>query len=323
MRSFDKRIIVSFGTMIFLLVIGAAVHFSHYSQAQKEHRERAASYEVVPSERYSTCAERGDDFARLLCLVEQATAEQEQERARANLHAQQDMAMWAAALLWASVVGIAVSLTGILVIYATLHETRQMTVATREIGEAQTRAYILIRKSGTIRVSIQGGMMDIHIKLPFENAGATPAFDPTVKFRLFFFVPGPRVFRGVEPVLEEIFDGIAPMAPNGGEYILDRRLISPQSNIEHGILQTARHRNLSRTTTYIHVELYISGKDYAGRSLPDYKVFVDTNTPFDKGVEGNTTLSFDYPGLITDAAAGYGPPQDVWVVPTREDFNKK
>ncbi|MBU1213574.1 MAG: hypothetical protein KJ587_20255 [Alphaproteobacteria bacterium] len=143
----DRHIVSGFGVLIIVLTLAALWQITSYNQHQREHREKAASYEVADSDSSSECRGLATDFDRAACLAQKISAEQEQERGRADLHAQQDMSTWALALLWASGIGILVSVAGIVLIYATLHETREMTVATREIGQKQVRAYLAIQKS--------------------------------------------------------------------------------------------------------------------------------------------------------------------------------
>lgn len=228
MPKVDRLIVSGFGCLILLLLIGGLWHVSSYNHHQREHRERAAGYEVHGEDRYSRCAELGNDFERIACLVEQATAEQEQERGRADLNAQQDMATWAVALLWASVIGIVVSLAGIVLIYATLHETRAMTVATREIGESQTRAWVLFDGAGSgpvmntevLGVPVENGF---NVRISFKNFGQSPAF--VVAERADFILteydaPMPHFEAPVRPIEPEMILAQGGMA-NTDPFILN------------------------------------------------------------------------------------------------------
>lgn len=180
MSKSDRRIIIGLGGLIVLLVIGALWHVSSYNQNQREHREKAASYEIHSDDRNSRCAKHVTVFERIACLVENVTADQEQERGRADLHAQQDMATWSVALLWASGIGIVVSAGGIVLIYATLIETRNMTLATRQIGENQTRAWMLYGGIGSgpaKNITFENRKIEngIGVKIDLKNFGASPA----------------------------------------------------------------------------------------------------------------------------------------------------
>jgi len=168
----DRRIITGFGVLIGLLTIVGLCHVLIYSHGQREQREKAASYEVANSSSISECRVLATNFDRLACLAKKISAEQEQERGRANLHAQQDMSTWAVALLWASGIGILVSVAGIILIYATLHETRAMTIATREIGAKQTCAYVF-PDTCTITHAPEAFIKSFEIIL--RNLGETPA----------------------------------------------------------------------------------------------------------------------------------------------------
>jgi hypothetical protein len=173
----DRRIVIRFGIVITILIGAALWHVPAYNKGQREHREEAASYETYDDEDISECAAGGSDLDSLFCLAEKVVANQEQERGRADLHAQQDMATWAIALLWASAIGIVVSAAGIFLIYATLHETRGMTVATREIGENQSKAYVNVSRAQVSEIQINKFLKILEVDAYFKNTGQTPATD--------------------------------------------------------------------------------------------------------------------------------------------------
>tara|TARA_R110002124_G_scaffold96444_2_gene241223 strand:+ start:658 stop:1293 length:636 start_codon:yes stop_codon:yes gene_type:complete len=90
------------------------------------------------------------------------------------------MAEWALAVVLLTVAGLIVSVLGVVVVGWTLHETRQVTVVTREIGQAQTRGYI----------SIKSGRFQTHndvawVSLELGNTGQTPIMACDVTLSLF------------------------------------------------------------------------------------------------------------------------------------------
>ena len=199
----DRRVVFGFGYVIVLLVAAALWHVPAYNKGQREHREEAASYKTYDDEDISECAARGSDVDRLFCLAEKVVANQEQERGRADLHAQQDMATWAVALLWVSAIGIVVSAAGIILIYATLHETRSMTVATREIGQNQSMAYVNVSAVVIKDVKYNNKRLHLEAVLSVVNTGATPA--KRVKVRAFCSIikEAGGLLEGSEMVVQE------------------------------------------------------------------------------------------------------------------------
>ena len=97
-----------------------------------------------------------------------------------DLKAQQDMSEWTYALLWVGVLGLIATVIGIAFVYENLRETRRMTIATREIGEAQSRAYLTIVKikfSGDgIGLDYVAGDLWILGTILVKNIGQTPAY---------------------------------------------------------------------------------------------------------------------------------------------------
>jgi hypothetical protein len=195
MSEYDRRIVVAFGAIGALLTIFAFWHVVTYNYKQGKQREEADSYLIYSDEDYAKCAAEGANFDRLACLAQTVTANQEQQRGRADLHAQQDMATWAVALLWVSGISVLVSVAGIILIYATLHETREMTLATREIGKNQTKAYVAARSA---RIEFFGDEIAT-VEVEIENTGQTPCGELICSFEFRFCafgnVKGEKVYR--------------------------------------------------------------------------------------------------------------------------------
>lgn len=80
------------------------------------------------------------------------------------------MAKWAMAMFIVSAIGTTVGLVGIVFVFRTLKATRKGNKINREIGEAQTRAY-LSPGAGTFRVTLNGATLNVTI----SNFGQSPA----------------------------------------------------------------------------------------------------------------------------------------------------
>lgn len=84
-----------------------------------------------------------------------------------DLAAQQEMALWAKWMFWATVASVAISFLAVIGVYFSLSQTRRAIKDTREIGEVQTQAYVHASKA-------QYG--DFNNLIIFcKNGGMTPA----------------------------------------------------------------------------------------------------------------------------------------------------
>jgi hypothetical protein len=98
-----------------------------------------------------------------------------------DLHAQQSMAEFAYGVLLFSAFGFVVSIVGAAALFLTLRQNRHMIEATREIGQNETRAYVLVNQAGAV-TNLTEGMHGIILNV--RNVGATPATDIVVTARL-------------------------------------------------------------------------------------------------------------------------------------------
>lgn len=123
------------------------------------------------------------------------TQNQRQEnREVADLKAQQDMAFWAKLMLWASTASIAFTFVGLGLIWRTLHHTRrtadyakEAVETSRQIGEAQIRAYLRCR-SATYQIT-EDTVLAI---LDIENVGQSPAQSVQIKGSVNIYAVGGR-----------------------------------------------------------------------------------------------------------------------------------
>lgn len=108
-------------------------------------------------------------------IVERDEAEQ------FSLQAQQDVAQWTFAMLLVAVASTFLGGVGVVVVGWTLHETRRTTLATREIGQLQNRAYldateIVFELSGD-GFEYTAGDLVIFGSIAIKNVGNTPAYN--------------------------------------------------------------------------------------------------------------------------------------------------
>jgi hypothetical protein len=124
-----------------------------------------------------------DDIARIARALEAANAHPnaatEEQQARDNLKAQQDIALWAEIMLFIAGGEILVTLIGVGLVGLTLSATRRAANAaeqsvseTRRIGEAQTRAYVTIKQASiTFMMDVQNPL----VTFIATNSGQSPA----------------------------------------------------------------------------------------------------------------------------------------------------
>jgi len=112
------------------------------------------------------------------CLLKGIEAYQQDDTSKQDLKAQQDMAYWALWLLIVSAVGLVVSVGGLWTLLHSLKQTRIAIRDTRELGEAQMRAYVSLvedeKQSFMGPRRMTAGIVP-EVKFKFTNSGSTPA----------------------------------------------------------------------------------------------------------------------------------------------------
>lgn len=109
-----------------------------------------------------------------------------------DLQAQAHMAFWAQALFWLTVVTAIISFGGLILLIVSLGQTRRAISDTREIGEAQVRAYLSINvRDVAIEVADDGDGSNLAVKIRIEvaNSGNTPAYSPIIYYDIEEAIP--------------------------------------------------------------------------------------------------------------------------------------
>lgn len=109
-----------------------------YQDRHEEQRDKAAYADGSAVKKYFECTNRGG--MPLGCAIHSVTSDGEQERAKYDLNAQQDMAEWAFALLLVSIASIALSVLGLVAIVWSLALNRTATEAAVGAAEQSKRA---------------------------------------------------------------------------------------------------------------------------------------------------------------------------------------
>lgn len=156
--------------LIALLVAGIA-HIGYYNFHRSPERAQAREFASHEPSEQPACM-RTDIGGILACLATAAKAEHDAQQRYEELVAQQDMAKSALIVVWISILGVAVSLAGVIVIHETLRETRKMTIATRDIGQQQSAAYV---STPSMMCELDSTDAAPRLTLTLVNSGITPA----------------------------------------------------------------------------------------------------------------------------------------------------
>jgi hypothetical protein len=163
-----------FGTFSFLSV-------REYQKQNTSYRQETSSYSAEATEKYA--ADCLKDFKPIStwanCIIKSIDANRTAQRANQDLKAQQEMAEWAYALLLLSIGGLVISGCGLIALFVSLSQTRTVIKDTREIGEAQVRAYLsaIECEVSELKLSNVNGDMGVAVEILINNSGQSPAFD--------------------------------------------------------------------------------------------------------------------------------------------------
>lgn len=144
--------------------------------------EQRIRYEKA-SEAYTQQAEDGiqrdcgadlDALALRSCIREKIESAEDGKRAERDLDAQEGMALFTRLMGFTGLIGLLVGVGSVYLIWATLRATQVMARDTREIGEAQVRAYLSIDK---VEVSARPkrGIVFWDVVVTVRNSGQSPA----------------------------------------------------------------------------------------------------------------------------------------------------
>ena len=168
---------LAFGlTLLVVALLFGAYHIgSKIGETRGYRNYHASSYEAhAANEIRSTCL-LGDGPNTAECISKVIHATNENKRAEKDLVAQTEMATWAFWMLIVTIFVAVVTAGGVYFVWRTLLATKKTVTITREIGEAQVRAYLTI-ESGTITPEIEDGeriVWKIHVGV--RNCGQSPA----------------------------------------------------------------------------------------------------------------------------------------------------
>ncbi len=165
MRESARTYIIGAGFLLVFFVAAAFAQITAYSRSQLDDRPRAHQQEYTEAKARIACAAYEAPAARLDCISKMEALEEDRQIMRADLKAQQDMAVWALSMFWVSAISILVSGAGIILIYETLkashaglsqmdetltqaRSTAEAAWATVDLQKQELRPYALIELVG-------------------------------------------------------------------------------------------------------------------------------------------------------------------------------
>lgn len=166
----------------------ATYQILEYQREQAEQRQSATE---------TNARNAGDCFGELqllsvpICLYQLLQADAESERAEYDLQAQQDMAVWAFAMLWTSLASVFITGIGVVYVARTLSEAKATTAAaikaanaadetvaeTRKIRELETRPWLLFDPAFSDGTIGPEGLISADVIFAMANHGRSPAFN--------------------------------------------------------------------------------------------------------------------------------------------------
>ncbi|MDF1717439.1 MAG: hypothetical protein P1U75_12320 [Antarcticimicrobium sp.] len=260
------------------------------------HTERKLRAEQNSSGYVSSAEKRVDEACGglsggdlIACVQQEVEATNEHKRSEYDLTAQQDMDDWSFWLLWVSVSSVAVSTLAVILVWRTLDVTRETLIATqdmardtREIGEAQVRAYLTARQ---VQVACDAQHSCLSFRCNVSNHGQSPAVGAFALIEVTLFVNDTRVvFR----MFHEI--GILPVGENKGELC--------------GYVDSNISPDLFQTSGACHVQIRVIAKDVFGKDIESSGFFMARGGP--QNVVGyvieNASVDLGMMGLGLDEA---------------------
>lgn len=183
------RIVAVLLGIVVILVIGWGVYSTGHLRGEQagEYQTNSDTYRRhAEQEIRKTCAGL-DGAAQTECIVRVIEATNQHERAESDLIAQHSMALWALLMLIVTAVMAGITAFGVYYVWRTLLATQKMAKDTREIGEAQARAYIYVRFQGssvTILEDDDSGNLFFQAELKIINGGQTPAYKIVIHYHI-------------------------------------------------------------------------------------------------------------------------------------------
>lgn len=158
--------------MVAFLFLMVADALEKYRARHAEEHQKISQYKAETNEQYSdNCLKEPVSIVTAFkCLINSVDANREAQRSNYDLRAQQEMARWAYVIALLTIGSLVISSGGLIALLISLNQTRTAIGNTREIGEAQTRAYLTCTGA-----EYEVWSDHIFITVLMENKGQSPA----------------------------------------------------------------------------------------------------------------------------------------------------
>lgn len=167
---------------------------SSWEQHSEYQRAKHSKAEQAVSEAYARCqvGSAPADWSEQ-CLIEQVRAYAEAYDTNEDLRAQRDMAFWALVMAFVSAGGLLLSAIGLMGLFMSLHQTRRAISDTRELGEAEIRAYLYFKVEKVAierKENADGSNVTVKFIGRVHNCGSTPSYVFQVLYDIVATKPG-------------------------------------------------------------------------------------------------------------------------------------
>ncbi|MFC4669022.1 hypothetical protein ACFO5X_10690 [Seohaeicola nanhaiensis] len=174
--------IIAFALIIITLVVGMIGYSQGLeSNLELEHDDRAELHKYEAAQSIERECIRASGVLVPDCIAKKLESYSDDYGRSEDLAAQKGMALWAKSLLILTVVTTGTAVLALIYVRLTLIETQKMAKDTREIGEAQVRAYVSIDEA-TVDISEKDGVFIGVFSLTVRNSGQSPARGVNVQF---------------------------------------------------------------------------------------------------------------------------------------------
>jgi hypothetical protein len=181
--SVSNRIIAGvFGLAIFCGIAWGVYSTGYIRGEQAEKYQSNTNKYSRQAEKYIgiTCAGL-NGIPQVKCIRDVIESTNQHKRAEGDLVAQKSMALWAFLMLVVTVAMALITFAGVYYVWRTLLATQKMASDTREIGNAQTRAYLGVDEAQTTCLLNPAYPGKLYFVITHTNFGNTPAFNAEVE----------------------------------------------------------------------------------------------------------------------------------------------
>lgn len=204
-----------------------------------------------------------------------------------DLQAQEDMAFWAKWMLYATCGSIVISAFALVGLFSSLIQTRRAIQDNREIGEAQTIAYMTAENLQFRLVSGSSPPFTPIIDSHWRNSGSTPAFDFQVNYNIVMvkrktgeIFPDLNLPANVEQGARSVSAGseISAHANNSQKSSLQEHIaLLTTGGLDISITVVGRYRTvfgqwMTVKKEFVSQQTYDSGVDYLGNREIEVKM---------------------------------------------------